>query len=117
DLKEAGGRIDLPIDDVAARDQIPLGPDSRNAVPEQRVEIEVALDHGVFHVVADDAAVPVVVVKREVALQLQAPGDFSDGQFFEWRIRHSYLVCGWWSRGIGGRFARGGSKPIPLKRA
>ena len=63
DREEAGRCVDLPIEDAAADDQISLGPDPCDAIPEQRIKIDVAVDRGVRGVVADGTTVTVIFVK------------------------------------------------------
>ena len=56
--KQAGVLISQ-FQNVAVDDEVLLGPDTGNAIPEQCIEVEVAVDHGVFRVMPDDAAVAV----------------------------------------------------------
>jgi len=109
DGQKAGGCVDLPIGNGAVDDKILLGPDAGDAVPEQRIEVDVAVDHGVLRVMPDDAAVAVIFMEGEMALQLQTCGDLRNCQFLEWRVRHDYPLVMKDLRGVGEGFARLGS--------
>lgn len=63
DGQEAGRRIDLPIENGAVDPKILFGPDSREAVPEQGVEVDIAVDLRILGIMANVAVVPLIVVE------------------------------------------------------
>jgi hypothetical protein len=52
DGEKAGPRVDLPVEDGAVDGEVALHPESRDAVPAQPVEIDIALDRGIAGVMA-----------------------------------------------------------------